>query len=434
MMESTLDMDDARCIEKSVDAAVTKINELGDLVRGHGYVSTWPNPLPAIRDQLSEGVTTLNSLLDAHRSALAGVKLQESTVKQQNESEKKNLNDKQAKLDQREKELRERERRLDKREGGLDAKDEQLENRQRDLDARQSKLDQDTGAHFIERGRLAEREDRLKTAEAEIEKVRSQNREALDKVRHRVPEPGTPAPGTPAPGTPAPGTPAPVTSLPDTSSPSTPASEKRKREALAHERSLKRLSQGLEDTSGDGRPMSSESAEFGAALAQGAKATEESRPGYQVAESQPQPDVQPVGSSSASGTQPVLPSASSSTPQVPRWINEDVTRDISVVWATLEFFQPYLWTDADATKLKALLKRFQVIGGGARPMVKFGNCNSQQQSGKETCYESKSANKGSGNFDNGNDNACHTCRTQSKPCFRVTRTADDSKWLITRRQ
>ncbi|KAG6999582.1 hypothetical protein G7Y79_00034g070050 [Physcia stellaris] len=180
-MESTLDMDDARRIEKSVDEAVTKINELSDLVRAHGYVSTWPNPLPAIRDQLSEGVTTLNRVLAAHRSALAGVETQESTVKQMNEFEKNRLSDKQAELDRKAHELREWERKLDKREGGLDATERQLGIRERNLDARQSKLDLDAEAHILERGRLAEREDRLKTTQAEYEQEKSEMHEELNK-------------------------------------------------------------------------------------------------------------------------------------------------------------------------------------------------------------------------------------------------------------
>ncbi|KAG6999583.1 hypothetical protein G7Y79_00034g070060 [Physcia stellaris] len=220
-------------------------------------------------------------------------------------------------------------------------------------------------------------------------------------------EPTRSAPATPA-------TPAPVESAS-----STPASEKRKRDALA-QRPLKRVAQGLDEASGDGRPMSSESAEFGAPLPLSAKASEEARP------------VQPSSSSTVQGAQPT--GASSSSTQVPRWINEDVDSEISVLWSKLEFFQPDLWTDAEATKFKALLKRFQLRGGSDRPVVKLATCSSQQQNGRETCYECKSASKGNGVFDQGNDNACQTCRALRKPCVRVTRTGDDgSKWLITLR-
>ena len=495
MMESTLDMDNVRRIEKSVDEAVTKINEVGDLVRAHGYVSVWPNPLPAIRDHLSEGVTTLKSLLTAHRSAVAGVETRETT------------------LDQKENELREKERRLDIWEARLNERDEQLGIRSRDLDARSKDV-------LKEERSIAIREGNLETAEAAVEekskalsekhdeqlieatrlKVERDRLEAdkntaeedlktaLDKVTDKLAKQSTTVDtiskkfseldldtveqkltdleihadklleefakvGSEIYGISVNARRATtvveklqsenVTKLnsalanitaklyellgtlgtsvreaePHTSL--SPASDKRKR-AAQDQRALKRVAQGLEETPADGRPMSSESAEFGAPLPLSAKASEEARP------------VEPSSSSTVQGAQPI--GASSSTAQVPRWINEDVDSEISVIWSKLEFFQPDIWTDADATKFKALLKRFQLKGGSDRPVSKFATCSSQQQNGRETCYECKSASKGNGNFDQGNNNACQICRAQRKPCFRVTRTGDDeSKWLVTLR-
>lgn len=173
MESQALDTRDVERIEKSAEEVVAKVDELSDVIRGYVYVSTWSNPLPAIRDELLVGLAALNRLRAAHQSALNIVKTEENTVKQANEIEKRRLSDKQAELDHKAHELKEWERNLDKREGGLDATETELGVRKRNLDARQSKLDQDAEAHFFERGRLAEREDHLKTAEAEHEQKKS---------------------------------------------------------------------------------------------------------------------------------------------------------------------------------------------------------------------------------------------------------------------
>lgn len=598
MESQTLDSLDVARIEKSVEEAVTKIDSLNEFLQQVGSTQ-WPNPLPEIRDQLSVGVTALNQIRSAHRSALENANIQENTVRQQNDFERSRLSDKQAELEKKENELRERERELDMREGGQNARDEALGTRSRDLDALRSNINEGANSLLAGKGQLAAREDNLKTAEAEVEeqkkawsekhdeqltegtrlegeraqlnadkataeaemtrrvtnlvkqedqlkadqgtarqlteihagriakaakeletKISNSNTAAsslgsslesaqgtatdlenklgeqssaldkqsaaldadagklsrqstsvdtisqklsgldLDAVDQKLAQLKAKADGLledlanigtevmtvsdnarsattavselqsehvsrldssladiaakalelrerlqmparePESGTP--GTPAPATSAP-----ATPASDKRKRE-LAYQRSLKRVSQGLEQPSGDGRPMSSESAEFGPALAQGAKTSEGSIPGSPA----PAPTPQPL----------------------PQWVTQPVAAEIQGIWSRFEFSRPQTWTQSLVDQFKNTLVTYEKKDNAqTKPSRILERCAAEQAKGNETCFVVK-CQRTSSTFDDVN-RPCSDCREKRRPrpCLRITE-APNGKLLVALRE